>query len=313
MSNFNILVADDLAKAGLKTLESAARVDNRAGITSEELINCLCTCDALIVRSRTRVDSNIIGNAQRLKVIGRAGVGTDNIDLNAARAKDIIVVNAPLANTVAVAEFTIGLILAILRGIPRANTSLKNGHWLKNEIVGQELCGKILGIIGFGNIGKSVASIANAMGATVLASDPHLPPEMIRERNALPVSLESLSTQSDLISLHTPLTDETRNMINHQLLQQMKVGVYIICTARGGVIDEEALYMALEGGKVAGAALDVYAMEPPGRSPLVTHPNVINTPHIGAQTIEAQERVAIHIAEEVLSALRGGTLRWRVA
>jgi D-3-phosphoglycerate dehydrogenase len=267
----------------------------------------------LVVRGRTRVTAQVFEAAPALHVVGRAGVGVDNIDLEAARAHGVIVVNAPAATSQAVAELAIGLALALARAVPRADAALKQGHWLKKELMGIEISGKQLGVIGMGNIGSAVARRAAALGMAVLGYDPLIPAEEIEQRGARPVSLPELYAASDFISIHIPLTPETRGLLDRHAFTQMKPGVRIICTARGGIIDEVALLEALGSGQVAGAALDVFSQEPPGLTSLVAHPNVIATPHIGAQTGEAQARAASDIASEVLAALAGQPLRWRVA
>jgi len=310
--SWKILIADGLEEKGQAMLRAQAQVEDRNGISAQELRSILPEFDALIVRSRTRVTAELLEHAARLKVIGRAGVGVDNIDLDAARDHGIIVVNSPLATTVAVAELTMGLLLATARAIPRADAAMKQGKWLKKELEGIELQGKTLGLIGFGRIGREVAHRALAFGMRILAYDPLIPEDVIRQANVTPSSLETLLQRSDFISLHIPLTDETRNLLSTQAFAQMKTGVRLICTARGGIIDEQALLQALKEGKVAAAALDVFAVEPPALNELITHPNLIATPHIGAQTVEAQTRAAEMIAEEVLAALRGEPLRWRV-
>ncbi len=310
--SWKILITDGLEEKGQAMLRAQAQVEDRNGIAVEELRSILPEFDALIVRSRTRVTADLLEHAARLKVIGRAGVGVDNIDLEAARARGILVVNSPLATTVAVAELTMGLLLSTARAIPRADAAMKEGKWLKKELEGVELQGKTLGLIGFGRIGREVAHRALAFGMRILAYDPLIPEDVIRQANVTPSSLETLLQRSDFISLHIPLTDETRNLLSTQAFAQMKTGVRLVCTARGGIIDEQALLQALKEGKVAAAALDVFAVEPPALNELITHPNLIATPHIGAQTVEAQTRAAEMIAEEVLAALRGEPLRWRV-
>jgi D-3-phosphoglycerate dehydrogenase len=224
----------------------------------------------------------------------------------------VTVVNAPISSTLAVAEQTLALMFALARAIPKADTAMKSGLWIKKELQGIELNRKVLGIIGVGNIGGTVATRAAALGMTVLGHDPLVHPENICEKGAKPATLTDLYSQSDFISLHAPLSPETRGMIDGQALSSMKRGVYLICTARGGLIDETALIGALESGQVIGAALDVFEQEPPGLSALVAHPNVIATPHISAQTTEAQERAATDIATEVLAALQEKPLRWRI-
>lgn len=312
MPDWKILIADGLAESGKAILQSAAQVDDRTGLLADELMQIICDYDALIVRSRTKVTSAVFNAAQRLQVVGRAGVGVDNIDLAAAASKGVTVVNAPVSTTLAVAELTLGLMLALARSIPRADAAMKTGQWIKKELMGVEISGKVLGVLGMGNIGSAVAQRAAALGMTVIGYDPLLHEEQIRERGAEPVSLHDLYARSDYITIHVPLTLETRKMINGQVLGLMKRGVRLICAARGGIIDETALLGALESGHVAGAALDVFAAEPPGLTALVSHPNVIATPHIGAQTEEAQRRASEDIAAEVLAALRKEPLRWKV-
>ena len=309
---WNILLADGLHEEGQAILRTVARVNDYAGISPSELLEIIPEYDALIVRSRTRVTAPVIESGSRLKVIGRAGTGMDNIDLSAAARQRVTVVNAPLSTTLAVAEHTLALMLALARNIPRADSAMKSAQWIKDELEGIELAGKVLGIIGMGKIGSAVAQRAVALGMTVLGYSPHQTEETILARRAQPVSLPELYARADFISLHIPLNPETRRLIDGQALGQMKPGVRLICTARGGVIDETALLGALESGQVAGAALDGYAQEPPGMSALVSHPNVIATPHIAGQTRESQERAGIDIATEVLKALSGEPLRWKV-
>lgn len=312
MPAWKILIADGLHKNGKALLAAAAEVVDQPGISPDELTREIDAYEALIVRSRTKVTAAVLDAAGRLKVIGRAGVGVDNIDLAAASRRGVIVVNAPQSTTLAVAEQTMALMLALARQVPHADAAMKTGQWLKKELLGVELSGKVLGIIGVGNIGAKVAQLAAAFGMSVLGYDPLLPQEAIRQRGAEAVSLQELYARSDMISLHLPLTPETRGLLSGQSFGQMKRGVRLVCTARGGIIDETALLGALESGQVAGAALDVFAKEPPGLTALVAHPNVIATPHISAQTVEAQVRAAEDIACEVLSALRGESLRWKV-
>jgi len=313
METWKILIADGLDDKGQAILRSAAQVEDRQGIAPASLVEIMAGYDALIVRSRTKVTAALLARAPRLKVVGRAGVGVDNIDLAAAAKRGVLVVNAPRATSQAVAEHTLGLMFALARALPRADAAMKAGLWLKKELLGFELHGKVLGIIGAGKIGREVAARASALGMSVLGYDAFIPPEQIREWGLEPVTLADLYSQSDIISLHVPLTENTRGMIGQESLSQMKHGVYLLCTARGGVIDESALLAGLQDGRVAGAALDVFAQEPPGLTDLIAHPRVIATPHIAAQTVEAQARVAIDIAEEVLAALGGQPLRWKVA
>lgn len=313
MGNWKILLTDGLEDNGKEILRASAEVVDQSGISAEDLLKVVGEYDALIVRGRTKVTNAVFEAGKKLKVVGRAGVGVDNIDLEAAKAHHVTVVNSPLATTVAVAELTLSLMLSLVREIPRADASMKSGKWLKKEFEGRELYGKTLGVLGFGRIGSAVAARAKAFEMKVLAYDPVVPAEEIRARGGEPVSLDDLLKQSDMITMHMPLTSESRHLLNREAFSKMKDGVYIVCAARGGVIDEDALLEALNSGKVAGAALDVFATEPPGETELVAHPHVIDTPHVGAQTVEAQTRAAHDIAEEVLNALAGKPLRWKVA
>jgi D-3-phosphoglycerate dehydrogenase len=313
MSDWKILITDGLEADGQSLLRAAAQVDDREGISPESLALNLGEYDALIVRGRTRVTRPLLELAPRLTVVGRAGVGVDNIDLAAAAERDVKVVNAPNSTSVAVAELAFGMLLALARRLPYADRTMKQGEWVKKSLQGIELSGKSLGVIGMGNIGSAVASRAAAFGMQSMGYDPLLDDNEIARRGAQPVSLHELFECADFISLHVPLTEATRGLIDAAALACMKRGVNIVCTARGGIIDEAALLAALDAGHVAGVALDVFAQEPPGLTELVGHERVIATPHIGAQTAEAQARAAVDIAHEVLRALRGEKLRWRVA
>ena len=312
MAKMKIIITDGLKNNGQAILNSAAQSDDRNGIALGELEEIIAIYDAIIVRSRTKMTADLIGKATNLKVIGRAGVGVDNIDLAAAQARQITVVNSPMATTIAVAELTLALMLSLIRAVPAADAAMKSGQWIKKQLVGSELSGKVLGIIGMGRIGSSVGERAAAFGMKIIGYDPFLDANNIQERGATPVALTDLYHQSDFISLHIPLSPETRNMIDGQAIGHMKRGIRLICAARGGVIDETALLAALESGQIAGAALDVFSKEPPGLTGLVSHPNLIATPHIGAQTTEAQERAAEDIANEVLAALNNEPLRWKI-
>ncbi len=313
MAAWKILLTDGLEESGQAILRASAQVDDRTGISADELLQKVADYDAIIVRGRTKVNPAVFAAAKSLKVVGRAGVGVDNIDLNAAREHGVTVVNSPLATTVAVAELAVGMMLSLVREVPRADATMKTGKWIKKELEGSELYGKTLGVIGFGRIGSSVAQRAAAFGMKIVGYDPIIKPEELKERGGEPVSLDELLSRSDVITLHIPLTGDTRNILNADAFAKMKHGVLIVCAARGGVIDEEALLAALDSGQVAGAALDVFTTEPPGLTGLVAHPRVIATPHIGAQTVESQGRAAVDISGEVLAALRGDPLRWKVA
>jgi D-3-phosphoglycerate dehydrogenase / 2-oxoglutarate reductase len=312
MPKWKILLTDGLDQVGQELLRSAAHVIDQENISPSELIQVIGDYDALVVRGRTKVTRHVFEAAASLKVVGRAGVGVDNIDLHAAAERQVIVVNAPVSSTQAVAELALALMFSLARALPTADAGMKRGHWLKKHLEGVELTGKTLGIIGLGNIGRSLAQKASVLGMTVLGIDPFLTEGEIAKRGARPVSMDELYAHADFISLHVPLTTETHHLINATAFQQMKPGIRLVSTARGGVIDEAALLAALEEGKVSGAALDVYSHEPPGLTPLVSHPNVIATPHIGAQTVEAQARAALDIASEVLAVLHGEAPRWRV-
>jgi D-3-phosphoglycerate dehydrogenase len=312
MSDWKIIVADRLDGRGLEILSKAAQVDERAGISPEELIKVISEYDALIVRGQTRVNAKVFSAATNLKVVGRAGVGVDNIDLAAANLNNVTVVNSPFATTQAVAEHVLALLFSLARSIPTADETMKSGLWRKKQFMGVEIKDKVLGIIGMGNIGSSLAQMSKSLGMQVIGYDPLISNADIERRGASPVNIQELYVQSDFISIHVPLNPETRGMINGGSFGTMKRGVRLICTARGGIVDETALLAALESGQVAGAALDVFAKEPPGMSALVSHPKVVATPHIGAQTAEAQARAAVDIAREVLAALQGDPLRSKI-
>ena len=312
MTEFKILITDGLDESGQSILRASADVDDRKDISADDLLKAIPEYDALIVRGRTKVTASVIEAASRLKVIGRAGVGVDNIDLDAAKKYNITVVNAPMSTSLAVAELTFGLLLAMAREIPRADAGMKQGQWLKKELEGVELNGKTLGLIGFGRIGVEVGKRASAFGMNVIAYDPLISEDEIKQRGAEPVSIQDLYAWSDFISLHLPLNVQTRDLVGPLAFSQMKDGVRIMCAARGGIIDESALLNALNSGKVTGAALDVFGQEPPGLTETISHPRVIATPHIGAQTAEAQSRASEDIANEVISALNNKPLRWKV-
>ena len=313
MSVWKILLTDGLEENGKAILGASGEVDDKSGISADDLLTIIGEYDALIVRGRTKVTAAVFDAGKKLKVVGRAGVGVDNIDLAAAKTHNVTVVNSPLATTVAVAELTMSLLLSIVREIPRADASMKSGKWLKKEFEGHELFGKTLGVMGYGRIGSAVAARAKAFEMKILAYDPLITAEEIKQRGAEPVSMDELLEKSDLITMHMPLTADSRSLLNTEAFAKMKKGVYIVCAARGGVIDEAALLEALNSGQVSGAAVDVFTAEPPGESDLVSHPRVIDTPHIGAQTVEAQFRAANDIAEEVVNALNEKPLRWKVA
>ena len=313
MAAWKVLLTDGLEENGQSILRKSAEVVDRTGISADDLLQVIGDYDALIVRGRTKVNSAVLNAGRNLKVVGRAGVGVDNIDLKAAHEHNVKVVNSPLATTVAVAELAMTLMLALARDVPRGDTAMKNGKWLKKEMEGVELNGKTLGVIGFGRIGSTVAKRASAFDMNILCYDPKIK-EINETRFACTlVSLDELLADADFITLHVPLTDETRHLLSREQFAKMKDGVRIVDASRGGVIDHQALLEAVQSGKVAGAAVDVFPTEPPGPTELVCHPRVICTPHVGAQTAEAQQRAAYDISTEILAALRGEDLRWQVA
>ncbi|MFH1140370.1 MAG: phosphoglycerate dehydrogenase [Chloroflexota bacterium] len=304
-----ILVSDPIAREGMEVLSQRHQVDLRPGLSKDELKRILPDYDALVVRSETRVTADVIEAGTKLQVIGRAGVGVDNIDLEAATRRGIAVVNAPTGNTLAAAEHTMALLLALARHIPQANASLRLGEWKRSAFVGVELRGKVLGIVGLGRVGSEVARRAASFNMRLLGYDPYISPDYARNLGVELASLEDVFRRSDFITLHTPLSDNTRGLVGQRELQMMKPGVRLVNASRGGIIDEDALFKALEDGHVAGAALDVFVKEPPGDLPLVRHPKVIATPHLGASTAEAQQEVAREVAQEVLAILDGRPAR----
>ena len=312
MSAWRILLTDGLQPAGKDVLQIDAGVDDRKGITADELLKEIGDYDAVIVRGRTKLTKNVFEHAKKLKVVGRCGVGVDNIDLQSVKENGIIVVNAPEATTTAVAELTMGLIFSLAREIPRADSGMKEGKWLKKGLIGVELNNKSIGIIGYGRIGSTVGKMAESAGMRIKAFDPFLTPESSWVNGGELLPFDEVIEKPDFITVHTPLTETTRNLIDGEAISKMKDGVFIICVARGGIIDENALLDGLNSGKVAGAALDVYVIEPPINRELIDHPKVIATPHIGGQTADAQKQASIDIASEVLRALKGENLQWRI-
>lgn len=305
-----VLISDNISEKGIAILKNAGLdVDVKIGLKPEELKKEIKNYDALIVRSATKVNSDIIDAAENLKVIGRAGSGLDNVDKNASTKRGIVVMNTPGGNTITTAEHTIALLLSMARQIPQATASMKEGRWEKKRFMGVELYNKTLGVIGLGNIGSHVARIARGIGMNIITYDPYLSEQKAKELGIKIVELEELIKNSDFITIHTPLTNETRGLINAERIARMKNGVRIINAARGGMIDERAIYDALKSGKVAAAALDVFEKEPPEGSPLLELDNLICTPHLGAASEEAQENVAIAIAEQIADYLVHGTIR----
>jgi D-3-phosphoglycerate dehydrogenase len=307
-----VLVADPLADQGVRRLRDVADVEVRTRLTEADLADAVGDFDALVVRGETRVTGAVLEAGSRLRVVGRAGVGVDNIDVATATRKGILVVNAPRGNIVAAAEHTIGLLLALARNIPQADAAVKRGEWQRSRYIGVEVRGKTLGIVGLGNIGSEVAKRAQGLEMQVIASDPAVSPERAEQFHAKLVSLEDLFRQADFISVHAPLVEGTLNLIDARVLALARPTARLINAARGGIVDEAALYRALADGRLAGAASDVFQREPVGESPLLTLLNFVATPHIAASTAEAQASVAFDVAEEVLAVLRGELPRYAV-
>ncbi len=295
-----VLISDRMSPLAARILrERGIEVDERTGLSKEELADVIGAYDGLVLRSATKVTPKVLERAERLKVIGRAGIGVDNIDVAAATARGIVVMNTPFGNAITTAEHAIALMLSLARQIPQANASTHAGKWEKSRFLGVEVTGKTLGVIGCGNIGSIVADRAIGLKMKVLAYDPYLTEDRARELGVTKVDLDTLLARADFVSLHTPLTDQTRNIIDAEAIAKMKEGAFLINCARGGLVDEAALKEALDSGHLAGAALDVYAEEPARAHPLFGHPRLIATPHLGASTREAQTNVAIQIAEQV--------------
>jgi D-3-phosphoglycerate dehydrogenase len=307
-----VLVAEAIAPAGVALLQKEHSVDLRTDLTREQLLAALPAYEALIVRSQVKVDATAIEIARRLRVIARAGVGVDNIDVAAATSAGITVVNAPTANTIAAAELTVGLMYALARHIPAADASLRRGEWQRSKFMGHELRGRTLGIVGLGKIGLAVAGRALAMEMRLIASDPYVEPAAAAAHGVELMELDRLLATADVVTLHVPLNDQTRALIGDSQLARMKPDALLVNVARGGLVDEAALAAALRDGRLAGAAVDVYEHEPPHDSPLLGAPNLVLTPHLGASTTEAQERAGVEVAEQVLEVLAGRPARYAV-
>jgi D-3-phosphoglycerate dehydrogenase len=307
-----VLVAEPIAEEGIELLRQHAEVIIKSGLKTDELKAIIGDYDALVVRSQTRVFDNIIDAGAKLKVIGRAGVGIDNVDVEAATKKGIVVVNAPTANTVSAAEHTIALMLALARNIPDANTQLKSGVWQRGKLVGTELRNKMLGVIGLGNVGSEVAKRAQAFEMRVVAYDPFISPRYAHNLKVDLVSLEQLLEEADFITLHAPLTPATKKLIGPAELAKLKPTARIINCARGGLVDEEAIAKAVKEGKIAGAAFDVFKNEPVTESPLFKEDRIIVTPHLAASTVEAQTSAAKDIAEQLILVLEGRSSRYAI-
>lgn len=308
-NHIRILITDPVDDACVEILKGEGFcVDKKTGFDEAQIADIIGTYHVLIVRSGTQVTRTIIERGTNLKIIGRAGTGVDNIDLDAATRCGVIVMNTPGGNTISTAEHTISLLMSLARNIPQAWLSLREGKWDRKKYQGVELFGKTVGIIGLGKVGKEVATRLQAFEMKVIGYDPLVSDDVLSKLNIESVSLDELLRRSDYITIHTPLTDDTRSLLNQKTLLQCKRGVRIVNCARGGIIDEHALFDALNEGHVAGAALDVFEKEPPGDNQLLKHPNVIATPHLGASTVEAQEKVAYQLAHQIADALKERSL-----
>jgi len=304
-----VLIADKLSPAAVAIFkERGVEADVKTGLPKEELLKIIGEYDGLAIRSATKVTAEVIKAATKLKVVGRAGIGVDNVDIPAATAAGIIVMNTPFGNSITTAEHAIALMMALARELPAANASTHAGKWEKNRFMGVELYGKTLGLIGAGNIGSIVADRAKGLKMHVVAFDPYLSPERAQEIGVEKVELNDLLARADFITLHTPLTNDTRNIISADAINKMKKGVRVINCARGGLVDEAALKVALDSGHVAGAALDVFMEEPAKSNVLFGHEKVVATPHLGASTEEAQENVALQVAEQISDYLLTGAI-----
>ena len=315
METYRVLLSDSLAPKGIEALRGnpALAVDVKTGLSPEQLAEIIAPYHALVVRSATKVTREVIEQASNLRVIGRAGVGVDNVDLEAATRRGIVVMNSPSGNSVTTAEHAISMLMALARHIPAADASTKCGKWEREKFIGTEVRGKTLGVVGLGNIGRIVADLAAGLKMKVIGYDPMLTDAAADRLCIQLVTLEQLYQRADFLTVHTPLTDETRGLIGEAAIARMKDGVRIINCARGGIVDEGALVNAVRSGKVAGAALDVFVEEPPPPShPLLKFPQVITTPHLGAATGEAQVQVAIDIAQQVSDFLLHGAIRQAV-
>jgi D-3-phosphoglycerate dehydrogenase / 2-oxoglutarate reductase len=313
MDRLKILVADSISPKGIDLLREGGQllVDVKTGLTENDLLGIVPDCSAIVVRSQTRITAKVIEAAKKLKAVGRAGVGVDNVDVDAATRRGVIVMNTPAGNTISTAEHAFSLLVSIARNIPQAHDSVKAGHWDRKSYEGVELHGKTIGIIGMGRIGTEIARRAIAFGMRPIAYDPYLSPSRARSLQVeLFEDLDDVLSRADFLTLHIPLTTETQHLINSDRILKMKKGARIVNCARGGLIDESALYEALKSGQVAAAALDVYETEPPPADfPLRTLPNIVFTPHLGASTAEAQESIGLEIAKAIRSVLLEGVIR----
>lgn len=303
---YNVIAADNVDQAAIQVLNNAEGINiiGQGSLSRDQLIALLPEADGLIIRSATKADADLLKHAPKLKIIARAGVGVDNVDLAAATEQGIVVVNTPDGNTISTAEYTFGLMLGLARHIPAAYQDLKEGRWERKAFTGLELKGKTLGLVGFGRIGRAVAKRALVFEMTVIAFDPYIPTDVAQDFGVELVDLDTLYARSDFISLHSLITDETRHMINAESIAKMKKGVRIINAARGALINDADLAAAIKSGHVAGAGLDVYAVEPPpADNPLLGLPGVLHTPHLAASTSDAQINVGVDAARLVVDAL----------
>lgn len=304
-----VLISDKMSPRAAEVFAArGVEVDVKTGLSAEELATIIGDYDGLAVRSATKATADIIAAADNLKVIGRAGIGVDNIDIPAATARGIVVMNTPFGNSITTAEHAIAMMMALARQIPLANTSTQGGKWEKSRFMGVELCNKVLGLIGCGNIGAIVARLAIGLKMKVVVFDPYLSADRAGELGVAKVELDELLERADVITLHVPLNDETRNILDADALAKAKPGVRIVNCARGGLVDEAALKAAIDSGHVAGAALDVFTEEPAKESPLFGMDEVVATPHLGASTVEAQENVAVQVAEQMSDFLLDGAV-----
>ncbi len=312
MSSYRVLVCDPLADEGVAILEAIAQVELQPGLSEDQLAEAVVGADALVVRSGAQVTEKIIAAADKLKIIARAGVGVDNIDIPAATRRGVLVVNCPTGNTVAAAEHTIAMLLAAARNIPQAHASLQAGKWERKRFMGRQVTGKTLGIVGLGKIGSEVARRGRGLGMGIVAYDPYIAPQHADNLGAEMLSLEEVLKRTDFLTIHPALTDDTRGMIGAAQLALMKPGAILINCARGGIVEENALVEALKEGRIGGAALDVFAGGSQPNPELVALDNVVATPHLGASTTEAQVNVAVDAAQQVVDVLEGRPPRWPV-
>jgi D-3-phosphoglycerate dehydrogenase len=305
-----VLVSDNLGEIGIRMFEEeeGIEVDVKTGLSPEELEAIISDYDGLVIRSATKVTASLLEKAKRLKVVGRAGIGLDNVDIPAATKNGVVVMNTPDGNVITTAEHAIAMMMSLTRNIPRGTATLKNGQWEKKKLQGREIFNKTLGVIGYGKIGSIVASRARGLQMKVIVCDPFVTSEQVQKAGLAAVSMEELFAQADYITVHVPKLKNTTNLLNKETFDKMKDGVMVINCARGGIVNESDLYDAMKSGKVAGAALDVFESEPPGESPLFTMDNFICTPHLGASTREAQTNVAVAVADQIINYLKNDTI-----